>query len=67
MNLIMTKTKKGWKVDCSDLPGSPSIGDGRTKYEAIAAFFIRNMTNPTLIRIKSEPLTINNKLWKPGI
>lgn len=66
MNLVMTKTKKGWEVDCTDLPGSPNLGDGRTKYEAIAAFFIRNMTNPVLLRIKNEPLKINNKLWKSG-
>ena len=67
MNLIMVKTRKGWKVDCTDLPGSPAIGDGETKYEAIAAFFIRNMTDSILLRIRNEPLRINNKLWKPGI
>jgi len=67
MNLVMTKTKKGWMVDCTDLAGSPAIGDGETKHEAMATFFIRNMINPTLIKMQGDPLIINGKKWKPGI
>ncbi len=35
MNIVTTKTKTGWRADCTDLPGSPPVGLGKTEAEAI--------------------------------
>jgi hypothetical protein len=37
-NIIVEEMDNGtWRADCIDLPGSPPIGTGRNKYEAVGS------------------------------
>ncbi len=36
----MNKLTKNWSADCIDLSGSPIIGIGKTKYEALVDLYI---------------------------
>ena len=67
MKITLTKSSKGWIADFPELPGSPPVGDGETKHEAIACLFFRNIENLPKLRSINETLEINGQLWQPGI
>lgn len=68
MKIIFTRYeeptgRKYWVADFEGTPGSPPIGTGYTKAEAVATLFIRNLKNlPDM-----TTLTVDGKLFKePG-
>lgn len=67
MKIIITKEKKGFKADFSELPGSPRCGTGKTKEEAVATLFMRQLAN--LGNLDINRLEINGKpyedIYKP--
>ena len=80
MNIKIIKVDGGFQADCKDCPGSPPVGCGKTKEEAVAALFFVLMFNRPhpkpgpfphslddswLTYIKqSAPITINEKVWE---
>ena len=61
-----------YRADCLDCPGTPPVGLGRTKVEALAALFYvmlfdstdgSESKNWTQYINKNEPIIINGKLW----
>ena len=63
MKITTTKIRnKSWISDFIELPGSPSIGSGRTEVEAVIALFIRNKDN--LKKLNCEIVELNGKLWR---
>ena len=62
-----------FQADCEDCPGSPPVGYGKTREEAVAALFFLMMFGSTrgpsptnwLKYIKQdEPIVIDGKVWK---
>jgi hypothetical protein len=62
-----------YQADCQDCPGSPPVGYGKTKEEAVAALFYQFLFGHTggphshswLDFIKfGEPIVINGKIWE---
>lgn len=41
MNILLTQSGSKWLADMTDLPGSPPIGTGATKEEAVVSLFFR--------------------------
>lgn len=41
MTIKLEKSGNTFRADCLDLPGSPPIGDGQTKEEAVACLLLR--------------------------
>ena len=46
-----------YRADCSERPGAPLVGLGRTKVEAVAHLLY-------IMTKQKGTLTINNKLWR---
>jgi len=67
MQIITKRSSKGFMADFKDLPGSPQIGDGRTKAEAIACLFFRCIQDKTINQLDYKTLSIDGKLWKTGL
>ena len=69
VQIKMTKVKGGYyaEIEYPYLPGSPSVGTGRTRIEAILALFIRS-DYLTVIRIKRQSgefgIMVNGQLWR---
>jgi hypothetical protein len=53
--------RKYWRADCDDLPGSPRIGCGWTKADAVAALFIENFQG--LGKVVGKPLYVNDEKY----
>lgn len=62
-----------WQADCKDCPGTPPVGYGKTREEALAALFYLMMFDSTcgpnpsnwLKYIKKgEPIVIDGKMWE---
>jgi len=53
-----------WIADFIELPGSPYIGTGRTKVEAVIALFIRNKKD--ILKLDFTKVEINGILWREG-
>lgn len=79
MNIEYRKIEKGvnfeecWQADCKDCPGTPPVGYGKTREEALAALFYLMMfsntggSNPSnwLKYIeRGEPIVIDGKIWE---
>lgn len=67
MEIKITKVKQnkkviGFNADFIELPGSPAIGTGKTKEEAVATLFIRNLNS--LNSLNMATLKINDKLYE---
>jgi hypothetical protein len=72
---VKSEKKRGncFQADLKDCPGSPPVGYGKTKEEAVAALFFVLMFNGTCglhpvnwlsyVR-QDEPIIINGKMWK---
>lgn len=70
MNIELTQHgsvgKRYYRADFTELCGSPYVGEGKTKHEAIACLFIRNREHVDKL-IKANPiLNINGKPWNQG-
>ena len=73
MNIEITKVNDYFMADCRDCPGTPPIGFGDTKEEAVAALFYVMTFGSTggphpsnwlkYIR-EGEPIIINGKQWE---
>lgn len=47
MNLLVFQTPEGeWCADCKDFPGSPPIGRGTNKYEAVGSLLFALRHDP---------------------
>ena len=44
VTINLQKIESGWMADIEELPGSPPIGTGRTKAEAVSHLFLRLIT-----------------------
>lgn len=64
MNITLQKNDSaggGYTADCTDLAGSPPVGTGSTKVNAIIALFFRLAANGYRL---SNPIYVNGKPWK---
>lgn len=41
MRIEIEKSGDNYRADCLDLPGTPPVGEGKTKEEAVASLFYR--------------------------
>lgn len=55
----------GYRADFIELSGSPACGTGKTKEDAIATLFIRNINN--IQKLNLNVLEINNILYEDYI
>ena len=55
----------GYRADFVELVGSPKVGTGKTKEDAVATLFIRNIDN--LKRLDMSILEVNGKLFEDYI
>ena len=56
MKIKIEKSGKGYRADFIELPGSPTVGQGKTKEEAVVSLFIRQKDN--LDRLSFEKFEI---------
>ena len=70
MNIITTqleyRKKKYFQADCTDFPGSPWVGTGCTREEAVATLFIRNLDAFKRLKEKEGDnlvLTVDGRLF----
>lgn len=52
----------GYRADFTELPGSPTVGTGKTKEDAVATLFIRNLEH--LNKLDLSVLEINGTLYE---
>lgn len=62
MDILITKDSRGIVADCTDMPGSPPIGIGPNKAEAVADLFVRLLHSEGFVRILLK-MKDENKLW----
>ena len=63
MKIKTTKVrKKFYTADFLELPGSPYIGSGETRIEAVICLFVRNVAK--LHRLDYQEIILDGKLWK---
>lgn len=83
MNIEIIKIKCGcYQADCKDCPGTPPVGYGKTKIEAlIALFYLLMFDKPNAIKSsgydlnkswlpyinQTDPIIVNGKIWKDPI
>ena len=65
MKIKIDKTPNGFRADFIELVGSPSVGTGKTKEDAISTLFIRNYKQ--LDKLDMEYLEINGKPYEDCI
>ena len=68
MKINIIKIKKSYyQADLVNLPGSPLVGYGKTKLQALAClFYSLYVTNVDMTKCikENEPIVINGKMWK---
>lgn len=65
MKIKIDKVKGGYRADFTELPGSPTVGSGKTEGAAVATLFIRNFDK--LEDLDMKYLEINGKPYEDYI
>lgn len=73
MKIKLEKQKGYYTADCLDLPGSPPVGNGKTKELAMAClFYLMKFESPHVGSDRTwfdyiklgEPITVNGVMWE---
>lgn len=76
MNLLVFQTPMGeWCADCRDFPGTPPMGRGSNKYEAVGSLLFALQHEPVFWKYLKPEIKITEikergyfrgDTWKPG-